>query len=183
MHGNEWFSLKGESIIFSLTNVTVAVGLTAAQYYDFTWVFWMLLQKCWQLDRWANLGTDFPGTPLDSVRSKALLRSFPCTQEDLNLLTPYSYTVLLRTSSCRSIHTLRKQSLTPVGGPTPWHYTEYTPFCAPHHSILVVCLWLMSHCTFKAHCDSMWGSQRWKKESLFPFLRKGCKVNTLMCKS
>jgi len=37
---------------------------------------------------------DFPGNPLDSVRPKAHLKSFPSTQQDLKLITPYSYIAL-----------------------------------------------------------------------------------------
>lgn len=95
MHGFPW---KVKVLFFSLMDFTVAVGLTAGQYYDFTQVFLMLLQKCWQLNRWADLGMDVPGNPLDSVRPKAHLKSFPSTHQDLRLITPYGYIALLRTS-------------------------------------------------------------------------------------
>lgn len=184
------FPWKVKVFFFPLMDFTVAVGLTAAQYYVFLWVFWMLLQKCWQLDRWANLGMDFPGNPLDSVRPKA------SSPQKLPICTAgskpnYSFQIYCPSQDFTEVgytdlH-LEKTLETGGGwrGPIPWHSAEYSPFCALHHSTLVVWLWsiCVTHCTFKAHCDGVWGTRVWKPVSLFPFLSRGCKVNTLKCDS
>lgn len=95
---------------------------------------------------------DFLGNPLDSVRLKAYLRSFPPTQQDLNLITPFSYIALLRTSLgwdilfCTWKKKLEHEGQ--GGDPTPWHCAEHSQFCAACHFTLVGWLWLicLTHC-------------------------------------
>lgn len=133
---------------------------------------------CWQLDRWANMGMDFPGKPLDSARPKTDLKSFPSIQQELKLIAPYSNYNILHFSGLPWSGACSGKKCKISGKKNGTWGVQY------HGN-----MWNMFH--FVLSCHPFWwcgcglsvsltvlprlittGHEGWKQLSLFPFLKE-----------